>query len=222
MEYRLPRNKYQHRDAAVGPSIGRSSIASAAVPGVEVASLARSAPQSGNGSFLGLWRPRIRGRHATPCRARMPTRSPTDSSGRCRFRCCPDECAAPTMCRARRRPSSSISSWRSACGPADTAVGKRLRSADVPGEIVVVGVVGNTRPRLLSMPVAMQIYGCLRQQAGIFATVIAQDQRAADVDRAQRPASHLVGRSGSADVEDPDRRDDDRRTACSTTGSSCG
>ncbi len=37
---------------------------------------------------------------------------------------------------------------------------------------MVVGVVGNTRPRLLSEPIAMQIYGCLRQQAGIFATVI--------------------------------------------------
>jgi putative ABC transport system permease protein len=56
--------------------------------------------------------------------------------------------------------------------PNELAVGKRLRSLDFPGEAVVIGVVGPTRPNLLSMPMAPQIYGCLSQAAGIFATVI--------------------------------------------------
>ncbi len=56
--------------------------------------------------------------------------------------------------------------------PNESAVGKRLRSLDFPGEAVVIGVVGPTRPNLLSQPMAPQIYGCLSQAAGIFATVI--------------------------------------------------
>jgi putative ABC transport system permease protein len=56
--------------------------------------------------------------------------------------------------------------------PGQSAVGKRLRAPDFPGEAVIVGVVGNTRPQLLTMPVAPQIYGCLSQNPGIFASVI--------------------------------------------------
>ena len=94
--------------------------------------------------------------------------------------------------------------------PGESAVGKRLRSPDFPGEAVVVGVVGNTRPQLLSQPVAAQIYGCLSQQPGIFASVVCQDRRRADGGLAQRAAGDLVGRSRSADVEDPQLRDDGR------------
>jgi putative ABC transport system permease protein len=60
--------------------------------------------------------------------------------------------------------------------PGTSAVGKRLRSTDIPGEAVVIGVVGNTRPQLLSTPVGGQIYGCYSQQAGIFASVIAKTE----------------------------------------------
>ena len=58
--------------------------------------------------------------------------------------------------------------------PGESALGRQLRSPDVPAPLTVIGVVGNTRPRLLSMPVAAQVYGCLSQQAGLFATVIAR------------------------------------------------
>jgi putative ABC transport system permease protein len=55
--------------------------------------------------------------------------------------------------------------------PGESALGKRLRAPDFPGEAVVVGVVGNTRPNLLADPVTSQIYPCISQAAGIFATV---------------------------------------------------
>jgi putative ABC transport system permease protein len=58
--------------------------------------------------------------------------------------------------------------------PGSSALGRQLRSPEVPVAIEVIGVVGNTRPQLLSQPVTSQIYGCLSQQAGIFATLIAR------------------------------------------------
>ncbi len=171
LEYRLPRNKYRSADDQW--TFHRQVVDRlAAVPGVEVASLAASVPQSGNGAFLGLWR----SEDSRPARDAMPrahVNSVTDGfframsipvvSGRV---CGPDDVPGETTTVVVNQLMAERM-W-----PGDTAVGKRLRSADVPGEIVVVGVVGNTRPRLLSEPVAMQIYGCLRQQAGIFATVI--------------------------------------------------
>jgi putative ABC transport system permease protein len=55
--------------------------------------------------------------------------------------------------------------------PGEAAVGRRLRPAEAPTAAVVIGVVGNTRPGLLSQPIAPQIYGCLSQQPGIFASL---------------------------------------------------
>jgi putative ABC transport system permease protein len=55
--------------------------------------------------------------------------------------------------------------------PGAAAVGRRLRAAEAPTGAVVIGVVGNTRPALLSQPIAPQIYGCLSQQPGIFASL---------------------------------------------------
>jgi putative ABC transport system permease protein len=173
LEYRLPRNKYSapqqqwefHR--RVIDEIGR-------VPGVRVASLARAIPQSGNGAVIGYWK----AEDALPRREDMQrAQFNTVSSNYFAAMSIPvlegrvcgaaDTADAPMALVVNRFLAERL--W-----PQKTAVGQRLRSPDAPGEAVVVGVVGNTRPQLLSTPITGQIYGCYSQQAGIFASVVAK------------------------------------------------
>jgi putative ABC transport system permease protein len=58
--------------------------------------------------------------------------------------------------------------------PGASAIGRQLRSPDIPVAVTVQGVIGNTRPQLLAQPITSQIYGCLSQQSGPFATLIAR------------------------------------------------
>jgi putative ABC transport system permease protein len=177
LEYRLPRNKYatpEQQWAFHQQVVERI----AAVPGVEVSALARAVPQSGNGGFVGFWR----AEDSRPSQEAMP-RAQYNVVTAEYFRalgiqliagrvCGPDDTAeAPLTLVANRMLADRL--W-----PGDSAVGKRLRAPDFPNEAVIVGVVGNTRPQLLSQPVGPQIYGCLSQQPGIFATVIAKTNTA--------------------------------------------
>jgi len=170
LEYRLPQNKYPRPEEQIAfhqRIVERLS----SVPGVQRAAIARSAPQSGNGSYVGFWK----SGDSTPSRETMPRAqfnavtsdffSVMDIpllEGRT---CAPtDHADGPIVVIVNRLLAARL--W-----PGESAVGKRVRSPDTPDDAIVIGVVGNTRPNLLSQPVAPQIYGCLSQQAGIFATV---------------------------------------------------
>jgi putative ABC transport system permease protein len=173
LEYRLPRNKYATREQQwafhrrVVEEISR-------VPGIEAASLAGAAAQSGNGAYVGYWRDGDR----QPETDSMP-RAQVNGVTREYFRAMGIPVLAGRMCSdtdTADAPSAVIINQHLAqrLWPGGSALGRRLRSPDIPGAAVVVGVVGNTRPRLLSQPVTAQIYGCFSQTAGLFATVVAR------------------------------------------------
>ena len=91
------------------------------------------------------------------------------------------------------------------------AVGRQLRSPDIPVAATVVGIVGNTRSQLLVQPITAQIYGCLSQQPGIFATVVAKQNGDPMASARSGPTGRLVGRSRSAGLEDSKRGHAGRR-----------
>jgi putative ABC transport system permease protein len=170
LEYRLPQNKYPRPDEQIAfhqRIVERLS----SLPGVQRVAIARSVPQSGNGSYVGFWK----SGDSTPVRDTMPRAQfnavtsdffsvlgiPLHEGRTCDYTDHPD---GPVVVIVNRLLAERL--W-----PGESAVGKRVRSPDTPDDAIVVGVVGNTRPNLLSQPVAPQIYGCLSQQAGIFATV---------------------------------------------------
>lgn len=170
LEYRLPRNKYS-ADADQIAFHERVVEQLATVPGVRAAAISRSVPQSGNGQYVGFWR----GTDPQPTRDTMP-RAQFNAVSSDYFTvmgiplfegrtCAPtDHANAPMVVMVNRMLAERL--W-----PGESAVGKQLRSPDVPGAVPIIGVVGNTRPHLLSDPIAPQIYGCLSQQPGIFASV---------------------------------------------------
>jgi putative ABC transport system permease protein len=171
LEYRLPRNKYRSAEqqwafhAQVIERLGQ-------VPGVQVASLAASAPQSGNGAYVGIWR----SEDSRPGRDAMP-RAQYNAVSDSFFNAMGIPLIAGRTCGPQDVSTDTLSVlvnqlMAGRMWPGESAVGKRLRAADFPGEVIVVGVVGNTRPQLLSQPIVMQIYACLRQNPGIFATAI--------------------------------------------------
>ena len=179
LEYRLPRNKYPQPEQQVAfhqQVVDRLR----ALPGVQSAAFAQSIPQSGNGSYVGFWRDG----ETRPAREAMP-RAQYNVVSSDYFR----TLGIPII--AGRACGGAEASARSAGGdgadaamsvivnrllaermwPGEAAVGRRLRAPDVPGAVLVIGVVGDTRPRLLSHPFEPQIYGCLAQQPGIFASM---------------------------------------------------
>ena len=173
LEYRLPRNKYQN--AKQQWEFHRRALEQiAAVPGVETASIAAAAPQSGNGGYIGYWR----SQDAQPAQDAMP-RAQFNSVSPEFFRALQVPVIAGRVCEnsdTAETPVVAIVNRHLAdrLWPAASAVGQQLRSPDIPIPVTIVGVVGDTLPRLLSMPVTGQIYGCFSQNAGVFATVIAK------------------------------------------------
>jgi putative ABC transport system permease protein len=144
------------------------------VPGVEAASVTTAAPQSGNGAYAGYWRDR----DPQPDTNSLP-RAQVASVASEFFRAmripvlagrgCADTDTrdAPIVVMINQHLADRL--W-----PGESALGRRLRSPELPEAAVVIGVVGNTRPRLLSQPVTAQIYGCFSQSAGLFATLVAR------------------------------------------------
>jgi putative ABC transport system permease protein len=171
LEYRLPGNKYAQPDDQIAFH-QRIVDQLSSVPGVQRAAIARSVPQSGNRSYVGFWR----SEDATPSPETMP---------RAQFNAVTDgffqvmgiallegRACATTTDRADGAPVVIVNRLLAErLWPGESAVGKRLRTPEIPADVAVIGVVGNTRPNLLSQPVAPQMYGCLSQQPGIFATV---------------------------------------------------
>jgi putative ABC transport system permease protein len=170
LEYRLPRNKYPKVEQQL--EFHQRVIARIeSLPGVRAAAISGSVPQSGNGSSVGFWR----AEDAQPTRDAMPRAQANVVSGSyfsalgiplVEGRTCgPEDVQSSTPSVIVNRLLASRQ-W-----PAESPVGKRLRSPDIQGEVVVIGMAGNTRPNLLSQPIAPQLYGCLSQLPGIFATV---------------------------------------------------
>ena len=170
LEYRLPRNKYP-QPAEQMAFHQRVIERLSAVPGVQRAAIAGSVPQSGNGATVAFWRSEDAPR---PLEAMPRAQFNVVTSGYFDVMGIPlldgrtcamtDHVDGPLVVLVNRLLAERF--W-----PGESAVGKRLRVTAVPGDIAVVGVVGDTRPNLLSQPVRPQMYGCLSQQPGIFATV---------------------------------------------------
>jgi putative ABC transport system permease protein len=170
LEYRLPRNKYADPEQQIGFH-HRVLERIAALPGVRSVAFARAFPQSGNGAFVGYWRDG----EATPTRETMP-RAQLNTVSEGYFGTLGIPILAGRVCTAADAPQAPVAVivnqlLAERLWPGTSAVGQRLRSPDIPGVALVMGVVGNTRPQLLSQPIAPQIYGCLSQQPGIFATI---------------------------------------------------
>jgi putative ABC transport system permease protein len=170
LEYRLPRNKYPRPEQQLAFH-HRVIKAIESLPGVRAAAIAGSVPQSGNGSYVGFWK----AEDAEPGRDSMP-RAQANVVSRGFFGALGIPLLEGRTCgpEDERQPAPTIIVNRllaEQLWPNQHATGQRLRSPDFPGEAIVIGVVGNTRPNLLSQPVAPQIYGCLSQLPGIFATV---------------------------------------------------
>jgi putative ABC transport system permease protein len=170
LEYRLPRNKYPKPEQQ-SDFHQRVIERVQAVPGVRGVAFARAIPQSGNGAFVGYWRDG----DTPPSRETMPRAHYNVVS--------PDYFAVFDIPVLEGRTCGAAESAEAPLAilvnqflaerlwPGQPAVGRRLRAAEAPTAAVVIGVVGNTRPALLSQPVGPQIYGCLSQQPGIFASL---------------------------------------------------
>jgi putative ABC transport system permease protein len=170
LEYRLPQNKYQ--TAAAQVEFHEQVLARLqALPGVRSVAFARAIPQSGNGSIVGFWR------EGDP----QPTR---ESMPRAQFNVVsPDYFATlgipvfeGRVCQSADRPDAPTSVLvnrllAERLWPGESPVGRRVRAVDGQVTAVIIGVVGNTRPQMLTQPVAPQIYGCLSQNPGIFASI---------------------------------------------------
>jgi predicted permease len=170
LEYRLPRNRYgepQQQLAFHDRVVERLR----ALPGVVNVAFARSVPQSGNGAYVGYWRD---GDAMPPPEAMRRAQYNVVSASYFSVFGIPlldgRSCGAQDTADA---PLSLIVNQVLAerLWPGERAVGRRLRAADAPAAAVVIGVVGNTRAQRLADPVVPQIYGCLSQQPGIFATI---------------------------------------------------
>ena len=170
LEYRLPRNKYARPQQQVEfhqQVVDRIRT----LPGVQSVAFARAIPQSGNGAFVGFWRDG----DAPPSRETMPRAHynvvssdyfatfgiPVLEGRPCSTADAPD---APMSIIVNRMLADRV--W-----PGESAIGRRLRAPEIPDTAVVIGVVGNTRPQLLTDSMTPQIYGCLSQQPGIFASI---------------------------------------------------
>jgi putative ABC transport system permease protein len=170
LEYRLPRNKYA--DAAAQAEFHHRVLEQLrSVPGVRNVAFARAIPQSGNGASVGYWRDG----DTPPSRETMP-RAQYNVVSAAYF----DVFGIPVLegrtCSDVDRPDGPLSivvnrMLAERLWPGESAVGRRIRGADIPTAAIIIGVVGNTRPYLLSQDIAPQIYGCLTQQPGIFASI---------------------------------------------------
>ena len=170
LEYRLPRNKYTAPEQQL-EFHQRVVERLRSLPGVQSVAFARAIPQSGNGAYVGFWRDgEPEPKQATMWRAQFNVVSPdyflTFGIPIIEGRVCSDADApdAPVAAIVNRMLAERM--W-----PGESAIGRRLRTPDLPDAVVIIGVVGNTRPQLLSQPLAPQIYGCLAQQPGIFASI---------------------------------------------------
>jgi predicted permease len=173
MEYRLPRNKYGSADEQRDVH-QRIAARVAAVPGVESAALASAVPFSGNGGRVAIWRaedPEPEPNAALSALAILVTDGYFETMG--------IPLVAGRGCTAADGPGTprgvilnrllAERLW-----PGRPAVGQGLRSAGMEGGATVIGVVGNTLHASQRAGMGAQLYACLSQAPGLFATVVAR------------------------------------------------
>jgi putative ABC transport system permease protein len=173
MEYRLPRNKYGTADEQWDVH-QRIAARVAEVPGIEHAALASAVPFSGNGGRVSIWRaedPEPDPDAALSAVAILVTDGYFEAMG--------IPMVAGRGCAAAdspRSPRSIIVNRMLAerLWPGRPAIGQRLRSAGMNGEATVIGVVGNTLHASQRAGMGSQLYACLSQAPGLFATVVAR------------------------------------------------
>jgi putative ABC transport system permease protein len=173
MEYRLPRNKYP--DARAQWAVHQRIVGSiGAVPGVDVAALASAVPFSGNGARLTIWR----AEDAAPDPQLAPTATvlsttadyftamgiPLVGGRTCGDQDGPD---APLVVLVNRVVADRM--W-----PGSDPIGRRLNAEGIPAPAVVIGVTGDTLHASYRGGKGPQVYACLAQTAGLFATVVAR------------------------------------------------
>jgi predicted permease len=173
MEYRLPRNKYT--TPAAQWDVHRRIVEQVAeVPGVEAAALAGALPFSGNGSRLVIWR----AEDPAPDPVSAPRVTANAVSNRY-FEAMGIAVFAGRTCSAAETPDAPLSivvnrALANQLWPGQSAVGQRLRGSDMPGEAVVIGVVGNTLHFTHRAGMAAQLYACFAQSPGLFASLVAR------------------------------------------------
>ena len=195
LEYRLPRNKYRDGRSAVEFHQRVIERHRARFPACRSAAMAASAPQSGNGAFVGFWR----AEDPQPSRDAMPRaqyNGVTDDFFRAMGIPVLD---GPRVRAAGRCPAKALS----------VVVNRLLAERMWPGDRRSASACarrhsgGRRRHRRRSATrgrsccrsrCAPQIYGCLSQQPGIFATVIVKTDRRADAS-SRAACSRRSGRS---------------------------
>jgi putative ABC transport system permease protein len=173
MEYRLPRNKYANADAQW--AVHRRIVERVSeVPGIDRAALASGVPFSGNGGRLIVWRsedPEPDPNTAPSVLTTLVTEGYFEAMG--------IPIVAGRGCGDADRDGSGRSLvvnrvlaerfW-----PGRPAVGQRLRATGLDGELIVIGVVGNTLYASPRSGPGTQAYACFSQAPGLFATVVAR------------------------------------------------
>ena len=173
LEYRLPRNKYS-TPAAQWDVHRRIVERVAEVPGVEAAALAGALPFSGNGSRLVIWR----AEDPEPDRISAPRVTANVVTDRY-FAAMGIPVFAGRTCGPAETPEAPLAVvvnrvLADQVWPGQSALGQRLRGADMPGEAVVIGVVGNTLHFTHRAGMGAQLYACFAQSPGLFASLVAR------------------------------------------------
>lgn len=173
LEYRLPRNKYA--EAPQQWDVHRRILERVAnVPGIERAALASAIPFSGNGNRVPVWRaedPEPDKGAATVVMAVSVTDDyfaameiPVLAGRTCSQG---DAVNSPLAVMVNRQLADRM--W-----PGQSAIGRRLRATGVPGEGVVVGLVGDTIHAGYRAGLGPQLYACFAQSPQVFATMVAR------------------------------------------------
>ena len=172
LQFRLPPARYATKDD-IARFFARSIERVRAVPGVESAALVRAVPFSGNGgdtAFTVEGRPVERGSEpqaryhlVTPDyfrTLRIPIRRGRDFTDR-------DDLQAPLVAVVNETFARTI--W-----PGDDAVGKRIKTNDLPDWLTVVGVVGDAKHNTATEAPRPQLYVSHYQNPLIFSSLVAR------------------------------------------------
>ncbi len=173
LEYRLPRNKYAHPPQQW--DVHRRILARVGqVPGVERAALTSALPFSGNGSRLAVWR----AEDPEPDRGAAPV-AIVNAVTEDYFAAMGIPVVAGRVCGSSDTPGAPLAvlvnrHLADRMWPGQSPVGRRVRAAGVPGQGVVVGLVGNTVHAGYRAGIGPQLYACFAQSPAIFATMVAR------------------------------------------------
>ena len=172
LQFRLPPARYATK-SEIARFFARAIERVRAVPGVESAALVRAVPFSGNGgdtAFTVEGRPVERGSEpqaryhlVTPDyfrTLRIPIRRGRDFTDR-------DDLQAPLV--AVVNETFARAAW-----PGDDAIGKRIKTADLPDWLTIVGIVGDAKHNTATEAARPQLYVSHYQNPLIFSSLVAR------------------------------------------------